>query len=206
MQLNQVDVTRGHINDMSVVMQIGERLTAATDNRMGLQDSGGRKTATEVRTSAEAGASRLAAQARIISSHGIVDVTELMVLNTQQYISDEFYMQVVGQGALTEPVNIAPEMLVGDFHYPVHDGTLPLDKVALLDVWKEIFVAVSQDQELRSQFSIPKIFEFVAELGGAKNIEAMRVQMRMMPQEQINQQQQAGNLLPLPPTPMRRPA
>ena len=197
-QLQQVDVTSGHIKDMSVIMSLGERITAATDNRMGLQDSGGRKTATEVRTSAEAGASRLASQARIISAQAMVDVSEIMVLNTQQYISDDFYMQVVGVKGENEPVNITPEMLVGDFHYPVHDGTLPLDKVALLDVWKEIFVAVSQDPLLRQEFSISKIFEFVAELGGAKNIGTMKVQMNMQSPEAIAAGAQAGNLVPLP--------
>jgi len=43
---------------------------------------------------------------------------------------------------------------------------------------------------------VPKLFEFVAELGGAKNIRSFRVQ----PGDpgQIQQQAQQGNLAPIP--------
>ena len=53
-------------------------------------------------------------------------------------------------------------------------------------------MAVMQDPELRQTYSIPKLFGYVAELGGAKNLDSMK----LMPQEQIQQQAQAGNLVP----------
>jgi len=196
-QLPVTDVTGGHVKDMQLFMRLGQELSAITDNLKGLQDSGGRKTATEVRTSMEAASSRLAALARFISAQAIVDLTEMMALNVQQYQEMEFYLQIVGQEGVQTPITIGPEMLVGDFHFPVHDGTLPIDKVAMLDVWKEILMAVQGDQELRMQYSLPKIFEWVAELGGARNIEAMRLQVQPMPDQMAAQQAQMGNLAPL---------
>ena len=86
-------------------------------------------------------------------------------------------------------------MLTGDFHYPINDGTLPLDRVALLDVWKEIFMGVAQDQQLRSQFDVIELFKYTAELGGAKNIE--RFQVQAMPDQQVMDQMQAGNMKPM---------
>lgn len=188
-QLNTSDVTRGHVNDLDVFMRIGDALAAVNDNLRGLQDAGGRKSATEARTSAEAAASRLAAHAKLISSQSIIDLVEQMSLNYQQFLSDSFQISVLGS---EKSIRISPEMLVGDFVYPINDGTLPVDKVALIDVWKEVMMAVIQDQQLRATYSVPKLFAFVADLGGAKNLDSMK----LAPQEQIAQQAQAGNLVP----------
>lgn len=192
-QLQVLDVTRGHVNDMDSFMRIGDALASVNDNLRGLQDAGGRKSATEARTSAEAAASRLAAHAKLISSQGLADLAEQMCINYQQFMSDDFYISVMGEEkAIAEPIRISPEMLVGDFTFPVNDGTLPLDRVALLDVWKEILMGAMQDQELRSAYSIPKLFAYVAELGGAKNLQSMQLQ----PNAVVQAQAQAGNLVP----------
>jgi len=195
-QLQVVDVTRGHVDDMQTFFEIGQRVSAVSENLLGLQDSGGRKTATEVRTSNEAAASRLAALARVVSAQGLCPLTNQMSLNTQQWMSQEFYVRVVGSDGYLYPLTISPDGLVGDFYYPVHDGTLPLDKVAMLDIWKEILMGTLQDPQLRQTYNIPKIFEFVAELGGAKNIRNFRLQH--MSDAQLDQQAQAGNLAPIP--------
>lgn len=183
MQLNVQDVTQNHIGDIEVFRRVADTISAVSDNVRGLQDSGGRKTATEVRTSAEAGASRLAAKARLISAQGMVDLTEQMSINLQSKLSQEVYLSVLGSAGMNTPTSIGPESIMGDFYYPTHDGTLPLDKVALLDSWKEILMGVAQDPELRSQFSVPSIFEFVAKLGGADNIEQFKVQVAPEPQQ-----------------------
>ena len=57
------------------IMKLGDSLSSVNDNLRGVQASGGRKTATEVRTSGEAGASRLAAHSTLISAQAIVDLT-----------------------------------------------------------------------------------------------------------------------------------
>lgn len=173
-QFQIADVTSQHIRDMELFMRLGDTLSAVTDNLRGLQNSGGRKTATEVRTSIEASASRLASQARIISAQGMTDLAEQMSLNIQQNMSEEFFYEITGEDGRIAGSRITPEMLVGDFNFPVHDGTLPMDRVAMLDVWKEIMMGVAQDQELRQKYSMGEIFEYVAELGGAKNIEQFR--------------------------------
>jgi len=193
-QLQVQDVTSGHISDANEILRLGQLLSAVNDNILGVQDAGGRKTATEVRQSGEAGASRLAAQARIISSEAITDLTEMMTLNNQQFLSDEFYMRVAGKDAV-EAKNITPDLMVGDFNFPVHDGTLPMDRVALLDAWKEIFTVAVQDEQIRQAYSIPKIFEHIAELGGARNIESFR--LTVMPDRAVQQQEQAGNAVPI---------
>lgn len=173
-QLQVQDVTQQHVRDMQEFIRMGDSLSAINDNLRGINTTGGRKTATEVRTSGEAGASRLAAHARLISAQGIVDLTEQMSLNNQQNLSAEFEMMVIGQESRKGSI-IRPEDLVGDFYFPVHDGTLPIDKVAMLDIWREIMVGVLQDPQLRAGYDVGKLFEFVAELGGARNISQFKL-------------------------------
>lgn len=174
-QLNIVDVTSGHWAALQAFGRIGDQMSAVTDNVRGLQDSGGRKTATEVRTTGEAAASRLAALARVISAQGVVDLTEQMSLNLQQYLSMEFELQLLGMDAARQSIKIDPEAIAGDFYFPIHDGTLPLDKVALLDIWREILMGVAANPVLMQRYDIGSIFEFVAELGGAKNIQEFKI-------------------------------
>ena len=196
-QLTVQDVTTNHMKSMEMFLRMGDTLAAVNDNLRGIQDSGGRKTATEVRTSGEAGASRLAARARYISSQGVTDLAAQMCLNIQQYMSMEMYLEVVGQDGLMNPVPITPQMVAGDFTFPVSDGTLPIDKTAMLGVWKEIWTAIATNPLLSQQYDAGKIFEYMAELGGAKNISQFKIQMA--PQEQIDQNVAAGNTVPIGP-------
>ncbi len=193
-QLQVQDVTQQHVRDMQEFIRMGDSLSAINDNLRGINTSGGRKTATEVRTSGEAGASRLAAHARLISAQCIVDLTEQMSLNNQQNLSPEFEISVVGQENAAEGSLIRPEDLVGDFYFPVHDGTLPIDKVAMLDIWREIMTGVLADPQLRAGYDVGKLFEFVAELGGARNISQFKLQTPDMVGASIA----AGNGVPVP--------
>lgn len=194
-QIPTLDVTKGNAADIETFLSIGERVSSASDNVQGIQDSGGRKTATEIRSAAGFATSRLAAVAKLISAQAMVDASEQMCINTQQYLSEGFYLKVTGQDGAKDPIFITPEMLVGNFHYPIHDGTLPVDTIALLDVWKEVMLAVLQDPGLRGAYDIGRLFEYVAELGGAKNISGFRLQTASP--EAIATGAQAGNLVPL---------
>lgn len=172
-QLDISDITRGHVTDLENIMRMGDMLSSVNDNLRGIQDAGGRKTATEVRTAGEAGASRLASQARLYSAQAFSPLGSMMCVNSQQFLSREYEMRVLGSDP-SKSIMIGPEMIVGDYYFPIHDGTLPMDKTALVDIWKEILMGVAKDPELRQTFSMEKIFEWVAELGGAKNIQSFK--------------------------------
>lgn len=171
-QLPVADVTRGHMADLQVFQRIGDTVSAVSDNVRGIQPTSGRKSATESRITTEAAASRLSSHAMQISSQSITELSRYMTLNVQQYQDEELYLKILGSDAASL---IGPEALQGNFVYPTHDGVLPLDKMANLEVWKEIFQAVQADQQLRQSYSLPKIFEFVAELGGAVNITSFKL-------------------------------
>lgn len=216
-QLQIVDVTGSHLRDFPVIMKIADAIGAVNDNIRGIQSAGGRKSATEVRLSGEAGASRLAAHARLISAQSLTQLTEQMCLNVQQYLDDEFFIDLVGMQGLqyplrqltvnpmktdengnpVDPMQITPEMLVGDFYYPVSDGTLPMDKVALLDSWRQIFQAVASNPMLAARFDLIKIFEFIGQLSGAQNLGEFKIDIQAQADEQVAAAAQSGNAVPI---------
>ena len=194
-QLAVTDTTSGHVADMQSLMRLGNDLSAINDNVRGMQDSGGRKTATEIRATIEAVSSRLAFHAQYISASSFVDFSKQWSLNLQQYLSDDFQLAVLGEDGATNPVNITPMSITGDFIFPVHDGTLPMDKVALFDIWQQALQFAASQPQVAQSFDIPKIFEYVAKLGGAENIDQFRIQAQ--PEAEIQNQVQAGNLVPV---------
>jgi hypothetical protein len=196
-QLPVMDITRAHVTDLKEIYRMADNLSAATDNLRGQQQGGGRKTATEVRASGEAAASRLAKHAKLISAQGVVDLAEQMSFNAQQFMTEEVYVALVGQEAMGEKKTIQPDQISGSFYFPIHDGTLPLDRIALIDVWKEIFITISQNPNLTQSYDVGKIFEWIAEISGAKNLSKFKIQQQLVPDQQLQQQAQAGNSVPL---------
>jgi hypothetical protein len=207
-QLQMYDATAQHISDIEVLRRLGDTVSAVNDNLRGVQQAGGRKTATEVRTATENGASRLVMQARLISAQAMVDQAEQMCVNMQQLTTEPFFMKVVGSDGLEKLTQIGPENLIGDFNFPVTDGTLPMDKIALLDVWKEIFQIVATNPMLQQMYNLDQIFDFVADLSGARNLDKFKIQpmpgqMPGMPPAMggdpnaLAEQAQAGNVVPI---------
>lgn len=174
-QLAVQDVTQNHIENVSAFMRLGDILSGINDTLRGVQPQGGRRSATESRLTSESGASRQAALARMVSAQGMSELAEMQASNVQQYQTMEFYLKIVGSEGILTPIH--PEGLQGNFYFPIHDGALPLDRVALLDVWKEIWMAVSTNPQLAMQYNGPAIFEYMANLAGAKNISQFRVQI-----------------------------
>lgn len=189
-QLQVSDVTRAHLNDMTAFMRIGDMVSAVNDPMRGVQQMGGRRTASEVRQVGENAFSRLSVLAQIISQQAVVQLTEQMVMNIQQMQDEETWIRLIGEEEFRQ---VGPQLLMGDFTYPVHDGTLPLDRVASFDLWKEILTGMAQSPVLSQTHSLPRIFEHVSTLGGAANIASFR----LVPDSEMDKIAQAGNAIPV---------
>ena len=120
----------------------------------------------------QAGASRLSQLAVRISAQQLRRMAQQMIINTQQLMPDEMWVEVTGDDGRWTSNKVTPDMMVGSYNFQVTDGSLPVDKMALTEVWKEILFGIAQDPELRQRFSLAEIFKYTAELGGAKNIDS----------------------------------
>lgn len=202
-QLEIHDVTRSHLSDLELIMNIGMLILAVNEAAMGRPEPGNRATATERRIDAQAATSRLAAYARVCSAQGVTDLTRQWVKNTQQYLSDDFAISLLG--AEGKELYVRADDLNGIFTYPVHDGSLPADKTALAGVWRDILQGVLKDEELRMQYDVAGIFETAAEIAGAKEIQTMRRSKmpvtnqapQLLPDEMVARMAQQGNVVPI---------
>ena len=170
------DVTRSHLQDIQTMRILADTITGVNDNLRGINTSGGRRSATEARQSMQAGAQRLSSMAIRISAQAFSPLCTQMILNIQQFMPDKMWVEMTGDDGMPSSQELTPEMLVGSFNYQVSDGSLPFDKMALLETWKEIMFGIAKDPELRAEYSLPQIFNYVAELGGAKNIDSFKKQ------------------------------
>lgn len=171
-QLVVQDVTGGHLNDIQTIRMLADTTTGVNDNLRGIQQQGGRRSATEARMSMQAGASRLSQLAVRISSQKMSPMSKQMIMNIQQFMPQEMWIEITGDTGKRMSRQVTADELVGSFNYQVSDGSLPMDKGALVETWKEILFGLARDPELRQRFNLVEVFKYVAELGGAKNIDA----------------------------------
>lgn len=196
-QLQVVDITRSHLADANIVAEMMQRLSGVTDNIMGLVNAGGRKTATEVRTSSSFGINRLKTNAEFFSAGGFAPLAQIMVQNTQQYYDAQFQFKIAGDLLAQAPQYLAvtPEMIAGFFDFVPVDGTLPVDKFALAAMWKELMLGMRQLPSLMMQYDLGAIFGHIAHLSGVKNLNQFKLQVT--PDQVLAAQLQAGNVVPI---------
>lgn len=196
-QLQVVDITQRHLQDASVVAEMMQRLSGVTDNIMGLVNTGGRKTATEVRTSSSFGINRLKTNAEYFSAGGFAPLAQMMVSNTQQYYDAAYQFKIAGDLLTNSPQYLAvtPDQIAGFFDFVPVDGTLPVDKFALASMWKELLLGMRQVPSLGLQYDFGAIFAHIAHLSGVKNLNQFKLQVT--PDQVLAAQVQAGNSVPV---------
>lgn len=197
-QLPVQDVTANHMSDLNVFTRIGDMVSAVNDTTRGVQPAGGRRTATENRMVGESAFGRLGAHCKIISQQAVTTIVEQCVLNIQQLQDSDMWTKVIGEEAFLAK---GQQLLTMDFTFPVHDGTLPLDRVALFERWKEILFGMAKTPTLMATHNFPKVFEYVAQLGGADNITSFR----LVPEAEMDAMAKAGAAMPLPEAPGQMP-
>jgi hypothetical protein len=202
-QLDLKDVTSNHIADANVILELGMLVLGLNETVMGQQPEGGRRTAAEIRTTSQAAVSRLAMFSRVCSAQGISTWTHQWVVNTQQYLSEDYATTILG--AEGQELAMYSDEINGVFTYPVHDGSLPTDKMALAEIWEKIMSGLIQVPELQARYDIGRIFEKASELAGAQDIQQMRLQptgagqipVDILPDDQVQQMLQGGGMTPV---------
>lgn len=197
-QVQVQDVTQSHIKDSEIVADMLQRVTGVTENIMGMVNSGGRKTATEVRTSSSFGVNRLKTLCEYFSASGFAPLAQKLVQNTQQFYDQELLFRIAGQSMNQSPfIKVSPDSISGFYDFVPVDGTLPIDKFALASLWKEVVLGAVQIPALAQRYDIPGMFGFAAELMGLKNIKQFEI--KVQPPGMLPQQAAAGNVVPIRP-------
>jgi hypothetical protein len=195
-QLTVQDITQNHLRDAEVVMEMMQRVLGTTENIMGMVNQGGRKTATEVRTSSTFGVNRLKTNTEHFSSMGWAPFSRNLVKNTQQHYDTPRKFRIAGDMLGLEAMLVSPEDIAGDFDYIPVDGTLPVDRFAMANLWKEMMQVMMGIEPLATRTDWLKLMQYVAQLTGMKNFSQFKIQVQ--PDQALAAGQQAGNVVPLP--------
>lgn len=199
-QLNAVDVTQNHLRDINVMYEMGQRAVGVNDQLMGVLQNSGRKTATEVRSASTFGINRLKTNAEFFSAMGFAPMAQMMVQNAQQYYNSDMKFRIVGDLAQEAGANfmqITPEQITGFYDFVPVDGTLPIDRFAQANLWKELLLSLKQLPDIGLQYDIGRIFAWTAQLGGLKNIQQFKLQPQIASPQDLAIAVNAGNLVPL---------
>jgi hypothetical protein len=198
-QIPVKDATQGYMNDLQHMLGMGERTLGINDQIMGVLAQQGRKTATEVRTSTSFGVNRQKTITEYMSHSGMASHAQKLVQSSQQFYDVEGKLRIVGDAAQTSGpafMDVTPESIAGFYSFIPVDGTLPVDRIAQANMWKEILIgATRMPPQIGQTYDFGKIFAWMAQLSGLKNINQMKVQV--VPDEMAQQQAAAGNVVPL---------
>lgn len=193
------DATRNYWQDLDTAGQLMQRLAAASDTAQGIQAET-QRTATEIARLTALGQQRLGMQARLLSSTTIRPLVRQMIANLQFFEMDGGMVTIPEEATPDNPTGDTKynrSDILGDFDYVVVDGTLPQSPeensenlIRAIRVLSETGAAQNYDMDI--------FVERLIESFGFQDVENWKRQpSEVMPDEQVMQQLQAGNLVPM---------
>ena len=220
------DVTRGHWNDIGALSELKQRISAASDAQQGMPTADGIRTATEIQRLTQLGSQRLGVLSRIISSTSVRPMVRMMVSNIQDFFSEEGSIRIAENDSANQLTNLVDEGYLdfkisdiqGEIDYLVVDGTLPLEPTRNAETWMNMLQMLNQTG-LAMEYDSGKIVEEAIRSMGVSDLDQFKIskeqkekgmtpsqQMMLMekmrgasvqPQENIEDQVQRGNLVPM---------
>jgi hypothetical protein len=206
-QLAVQDVTKQHIGDSSYIIELMQRVSAANDSMMGMtRQSSERITATEIQGDRSSAVNRLKRMAKVINMQAMYDISYMFAAHTQQLLSNDTYVKVVGDWPDTlkdiyqpgQSVSVSPFDLMVEYDVKLRD----IDQEVGGREWIDLYQILAQNPLVGQQFDMVRIFKHVATLMGAKDVNSFvmqggNVNPQMMDDETVMKQADAGNIRPL---------
>lgn len=223
---NIPDVTQSHWADIGAVGELKQRVSAASDAQQGMPTSDGIRSATEIQRLTQLGSQRLGVLSRISSATTVRPLVHMMVSNLQDAVSMEGSIRapdnqipgllapMVQDGYLDFDIND----LQGDIEYLVVDGTLPVEPTRNAETWMTMLEVIN-GSGLQMEYNTGRIVEEAIRSMGVSDLDQFKIsqeemqqglrpsqelaimeKMRgasVMPQDQLLQQVEAGNVVPM---------
>jgi len=207
-QLGVTDITRANIADSAYITQWMDRISGADQSMQGsLRQTGPeRLTRSEFQGTRGSAISRLQRIAMLVGIQFMQDVGEMFAVHTQENMEEDTFVRIVGrhrdqlmQIYGKQQIPVSPYDLSVNYDLITRDGSIPGGNFS--EAWVQIFQIIGTTPELMQQFDVTRIFMYIAGQLGAKNVEDFRrnvgnVQPQVMPDEEVERQAQAGNLVP----------
>ena len=150
-QLQVVDVTAGHINDMGIVKGFSQDATGLSENLVG-QYSTGRRSAREASNVNSNAAARVILPLRGIQDSALLPLGRKLLSNIRQGLDEQQLVSIVGlQALLNDPVAVQDflpidrSQLVGNYDFLVYDLVLPSQRIASAQTLQELLIAIANN-------------------------------------------------------------
>lgn len=217
-QLAINDVTRQHMGDTQLISQYTKEISGANDALSGVRrKTSERVTAQEVQRDTFGSMSRLEKIAKVCSWMGMQDLGYMLASHTQQLMSMETYVKITGawqeilikEHGMTvnsDRMKVSPYDILVAYDIIAKDGTIPGGNFS--QIWVQMLPTLMQNMELMQRFDIVRIVKHIMRNAGAKDIDQFDrrapvqqpqqppIQANVMPNDQVQQQVDAGNLIP----------
>jgi hypothetical protein len=190
-QFNQFDVTRTNLQDLQLMEGIFQKIFGINEQMLGVLDQGGRKTATEVRSSSGFALNRLKVLSEFLGKQGFAPLARKMLKNCMQMYSAEDIFMITKDIGDKNPEAFSVQDIVGDFDFSPVDGTLPIDRFAQVALYKEILLAAAQLPQIAGRYDVATMFAFIVKLSGVKNLDSFQI----VDDASVMREAQLGNLV-----------
>jgi hypothetical protein len=209
-QLDVNDITRLNIADSAYITQWMDRISKTDQSMSGQVRQSGpeRLTGREFAGTRSSAVSQLQRIAMVIGMQFMQDIGEMFAVHTQQYMTKETYVKIVGRyeeqlrgqfGQDATRARVSPLDLAVNYDLVVRDGSIPGGNFS--ESWVQLFNIIASQPELYQSFDVTRIFMYIAQQLGAKNVEDFkrnvnRIQPQQMEDGQVARQVEAGNIIP----------
>jgi hypothetical protein len=200
------DITQGHMSDVANLIQIQREALGTVDMVQGIVSGGERRSAAEAMGARAGALSRLQHGAWMYSIQCMRPLGYLMASMTQQLMSDEVSLRVLGrnqedlQRAYGPTVKVSPLDIVCEYDVDVRDGSIPnIDNLGTL---KDLFAQISSNPELSARYDTDRLFQTILWTMGQRNARdfvrsGTPIQAKVMTPEEIDNGLETGNMIPV---------
>jgi hypothetical protein len=207
-QLQVNDITRLNISDSAYITQWMDRISGADQSMQGALRMSGpeRLTGAEFQGTRGSAISRLQRIAMVIGMQFFQDIASMFAVHTQQYMQQSTYVSIVGRYAEQlqaafgkKRTRVTPYDLSINYDVIPRDGSIPGGNFS--QSWIELFKTIGTQPELMQTFDVTRIFMYIAQQMGAKNVEDFKrvnsqMQTNVMPDQTVMNEVQSGNMIP----------
>lgn len=174
-QFNQYDLTQTNMQDIAFVEALFQRVFGINEQMLGALSSGGRKTATEVRSAVGLGLNRLKVLSEFLGKQFFSPLAMMLVSNSRQMYSTEDKFQIAENKDSQEYREFTLDDIQGQFDFAPVDGSIPIDRLAQVAMLKEALMAVSQLPAIAGRYDVAKFFEHIMQVSGIKNMSSFEI-------------------------------
>lgn len=216
-QLDLQDVTSSMMKDIAFDMDLVMRMSGAADSMMG-QTTRDKRTLGEVTRVGHEGSARMAMHAIMMDIQGIRPTVLRWVANRQQYTDQDQYVRIAGDMVEefgSDRVKVKPQDIQGNFDYIPKTGPEPGDPAEIAGVLRDGLTAIISNPEILAlpdknnkmldpheiikeilrNSNIKNVNDYYRSIGGQPGQQPPAPNVRVLPDEQVQKMQQAGNLV-----------